>query len=107
MEVLPPSNENVHTASRVYNVVLKLTFVSISRPSDCGEKPISNTVESAKPTKHDIHFDLLLSSILRFEANIFTKTTKDFTTLRRPTTLKLAKNDLSCENYYALFISGA
>jgi len=49
----------------------ELAFVSISRPSDCGVKSISNTVKSAKPTKHDIHFDLLLSSFLRFEANIF------------------------------------
>jgi len=48
----------------------ELAFVSISRPSDCGVKSTSNTVESAKPTKHDIHFDLLRSSILRFDANI-------------------------------------
>ena len=51
----------------------RLAFVRISRPSDSGVKSISNTVESAKPTKHDINFDLLLNSILRFDASIFTK----------------------------------
>ena len=52
------------------NRYLERAFVRISRPSDWRVKSISNTVESARPTKHDIHRQLLLNSILRLDANM-------------------------------------